>query len=68
MITMKDLGIVRRLYYRDKLSLSEIDRHTGLTRKTVRRWLNAAEGTEPKYRRRPASGSTLAFLGKLIDS
>ena len=45
---MKDLGIVRRLYYREGLSLSKIERRTGLTRKTVRRWLNAAEGTEPK--------------------
>ena len=32
---MKDLGIVRRLYYRHGLSLSEIERRTGLTRKTV---------------------------------
>jgi transposase len=60
MITMKDLGIIRRLYYRDRLSLSEIGRRTGLTRKTVRRWLKAAEGTEPKYRRRPAADSKIA--------
>ena len=32
---MKDLGIIRRMYYRDGLSLSEIERRTGLTRKTV---------------------------------
>ena len=57
---MKDLGIIRRLYYRDGLSLSEIERRTGLTRKTVRRWLNAAEGTEPKYRRRPAEDVKIA--------
>ena len=43
---MKDLGIVRRLFYRDGLSLSEIERRTGLTRKTVRRWLNAAGDME----------------------
>jgi len=54
---MKDLGIIRRMYYRDGLSLSEIERRTGLTRKTVRGWLKAAEGTEPKYRRR-TSGNT----------
>jgi transposase len=60
MITMKDLGIIRRLYYRDGLSLSEIERRTGLTRKTVRRWLNAAEKTEPKYRRRPAEDTKIA--------
>jgi transposase len=60
MITMKDLGIIRRLYFRDGLSLSEIERRTGLTRKTVRRWLKAAEGTEPKYRRRPAEAIKIA--------
>jgi len=54
---MKDLGIVRRMYYRNGLSISEIERRTGLTRKTVRRWLNAAEETEPKYRR-PAAENT----------
>ena len=48
---MKDLGINRRMFYRDGLLLSEIERRTGLTRKTVRRWLNTAEGTEPQYRR-----------------
>ena len=53
---MKQLGKIRRLYYRDGLTISEIERRTGLTRKTVRRWLQAAEGTEPKYRR--VSGET----------
>ncbi len=57
---MKDLGIIRRMYFRDGLSLSEIERRTGLTRKTVRRWLKAAEGTVPKYRRRPAPDTKLA--------
>lgn len=57
---MKDLGIIRRMFYRDGLSLSEIERRTGLTRKTVRRWLNAAEGTEPQYRRRPAEDTKIA--------
>lgn len=38
---MKDLGIIRRMYYRDGLSLSEIERRTGLTRKTVRSWPEA---------------------------
>src|SRR4249920_2870887 len=70
MITMKDLGIIRRLYFRDGLSLSEIERRTGLTRKTVRRWLKAAEGTEPKYRRRrPAEDTKIApFAAQLIPA
>jgi transposase len=60
MITMKQLGKVRRLYYRDGLSLSEIERRTGLTRKTVRIWLKAAEGTAPKYRRRSVDDTKIA--------
>ena len=66
---MKDLGIIRRMYFRDGLSLSEIERRTGLTRKTVRRWLKAAEGTEPKYRRRPATDTKLApFAAQLTKA
>ncbi|MCB1929316.1 MAG: transposase, partial [Rhodocyclaceae bacterium] len=48
---MNMLGKIRRLKLRDGLSISEICRRTGLARNTVRRWLNSAEGTEPKYRR-----------------
>jgi transposase len=69
MITMKDLGIIRRLYYRDGLSLSEIERRTGLTRKTVRRWLNAPEGAQPKYRRRRAERTKIApFAAQLTKA
>ena len=39
---MKDLGIIRRMFYRDGKSLSEIERRTGLTRKTIRLWLKPA--------------------------
>lgn len=63
---MKDLGIIRRLFYRDGLSLSEIERRTGLTRKTVRRWLRAAEATEPKYRRRPTEATKIAPFADLL--
>lgn len=51
MITMKDLGRVRRLFYRDGISLSEISRKTGYCRNTIKRWLKTAEGTEPNYLR-----------------
>lgn len=56
---MNQLGKIRRLYYRDDLSLSEIERRTGLTRKTVRSWLKAADGTEPKYSRRTAEDTKI---------
>jgi transposase len=62
---MKELGIVRRLYYRDGLSLSEIERRTGLTRKTIRHWLKVAEGTAPKYQRKPAETKIAPFAAQL---
>ena len=65
MITMKELGIVRRLYYRDSLSLSEIERRTGLTRKTIRHWLKVAEGTSPKYLRRSIETKISPFAAQL---
>ena len=45
---MKDVGTVRRLLYRDGLSISEIERRAGLTRKMISKWLSAPERTEPK--------------------
>lgn len=37
---MKDLGIVRRFFYRDSVSISKIERRTGLTRQTVSKCLS----------------------------
>jgi len=49
---MDMLGKIRRLRFRDGLSISEICRRTGLARNTVKRWLKAEEGAEPRYRRK----------------
>ena len=53
---MEMLGKVRRMYYRDGLSRSEISRRTGLSRNTVKKWLKAAEGASPAYRRESTPG------------
>ncbi len=37
---MELLGKVRRMFYRDKLSRSEISRRTGLSRNTIKKWLD----------------------------
>ena len=47
---MNLLGKVRRLHYRDGLNLSEIERRTGLTRKTIRKWLKAPKGVDRHMR------------------
>ena len=48
---------IRRMYFREKLSISEtgwpraISRKTSLSRNTVKKWLREPEGTEAQYRR-----------------
>lgn len=63
---MNMLGRVRRLHYRDGLSISEIERRTGLTRKTIRKWLKAPERAEPKYRRRGADSKIAPYAERLL--
>ncbi len=42
---MEVLGKIRRMYLRDKLSLHEITKRTGLSRNTIRKWLRTPEET-----------------------
>lgn len=54
MITMEMLGKVRRMHLRDKLSLHEISKRTGLSRNTLRKWLRKSEAevvAPPRYQR-----------------
>ena len=37
MISMEMMGKIRRMYFRDKLSLHEITKRTGLARNTIRK-------------------------------
>ena len=68
MITMKELGRVRRLFYRDGESLSEISRKTGFSRNTIKRWLKTAEGTEPSYRRSRHDTKIAPYAAQLIKA
>jgi DNA-binding transcriptional regulator LsrR (DeoR family) len=36
---MEMLGKIRRMYFRDKLSLHQIAKRTGLSRNTIRKWV-----------------------------
>ena len=65
---MKDLGRIRRLFYRDGLSLSEISRKTGYSRNTVKRWLKTPEGTEPKYERLNRNIKIAPYAAQLIKA
>lgn len=45
------LGKMRGMHYRDGKKISETLRLTGLKRNTIKRWLAAPQGSQPKYRR-----------------
>jgi len=63
---MEMFGKVRRMYKRDKKSLREIAKGTGLSRNTIRKWVrDAKEGDEPEYRRKAAPGKLAAFHAAL---
>ena len=52
MITMEMLGKIRRMYFRDRVSLHEIAKRTGLSRNTIRKWVRAPKVVAPpRYRR-----------------
>jgi len=65
---MEMLGRVRRMYFRDRLSRSEIARRTGLSRNTVKKWLRAGESVEPRYRRGCKPGKLSAFQERLVKA
>jgi len=64
-ITLFMVGKIKRMHLRDKQSVREIARRTGLSRNTVRTWLRASAERQPRWLRlRPigAAGGALAFL------
>ncbi len=65
---MEVLGKIRRLYYRDGLSFSEIARKTGYTRNTVKRWLKAPEGVKPRYQRQSGDTKIAAYAAQLVKA
>ncbi len=64
---MDMLGKIRRLRFRDGLSISEIVRRTGLSRNTVKSWLKAGEGTVPKYRRHESVTVLAPYQDRLLQ-
>ena len=52
MITVGLLAKIRRMYYRDGMSLRSISRKTSLSRNTIRHWLRQTDMVEPRYPKR----------------
>ncbi|SFQ21926.1 hypothetical protein SAMN05216190_14228 [Pseudomonas borbori] len=65
MISMEMMGKIRRMYFRDKLSLHEIAKRTGLARNTIRKWIRAPEVKQPVYLRRAIFNKLSAFHATL---
>ncbi len=56
---------IRRMYFRDKLSINEIVRRTSLSRNTVKKWLRMPNGSEPEYQRRVMPTKLTPFESQL---
>ena len=63
---MAMIGKIRAMYERDGKSISEISRRTSLSRNTIKKWLKAARGAEPRYRRRAAPTKLTPFMEALV--
>jgi transposase len=50
------LAKIRRMHFREKLSIREISRRSGLSRNTIKRWLSQEGVTEPRYPARASPG------------
>ncbi|MBS0211816.1 MAG: helix-turn-helix domain-containing protein [Proteobacteria bacterium] len=68
MITMFMIGKIRRMHWRDGMSVREIVRRTGLSRNTVRTWLRASAQQEPRYRRKGQPGKLTPFHAVLVQA
>jgi transposase len=62
------VGKIRRMHFRDSMSVREIVRRTGLSRNTVRTWLRAPKGKEPRYRRTAQAGKLTPFQAVLVQA
>jgi len=63
---MEMLGKIRRMHLRDKLSLHDIAKRTGLSRNTIRKWLRRPENAAPPtYQRTREPGKLSPFHATL---
>ena len=67
-LTVAMIGKIRRMFERDGKTISEISRLTSLSRNTIKKWLRAPRGTEPKYRRRAVPVKLTPFVEALTQA
>lgn len=59
---MEIIGKIRRMYFRDSMSLHEITKRTSLSRNTIRKWLRSTgEVAQPTYQRSQMPCKLTAF-------
>ena len=57
---------IRRMFYREHLTISEIQRRTSLSRNTIKKWLKAPDDCGVKYQRAKKSGKLTPFKPRLL--
>ena len=62
---MAMMGKIRSMHFRQGKSISEIARLTSLSRNTIKKWLKAPQGAQPKYRRREMPTKLAPFVEAL---
>ena len=66
MITMVMYAKIRRMFFREHLSISEIQRRTSLSRNTIKKWLKEPDEAATKYHRAKASGKLTPFEPRVL--
>ena len=57
---------IRRMFFREHLSISEIERRTSLSRNTIKKWLKAPDEAVTRYQRAKATGKLTPFEPRLL--
>lgn len=65
MITVGMFAKIRRMYFREKLSIREIERRTNLSCNTIRKWLREPAMTEPRYPERQGKSVVDAYAEQI---
>ena len=57
---------IRQMFFREHLSISEIERRTSLSRNTIKKWLKASDEAVTRYQRAKATGKLTPFEPRLL--